>query len=407
MQSVPNFLAARKLHRLQRLAAGLMLLSLAACSSLGASGPTSREIRSAAQETVGTGNIQIIPVTEEVARQVALVSSPSSFAGILGDAAPAETIIGAGDVIQVSIWEAPPALLFGTSASFGASDSATALGATAPVTSETSIPDMMVNDRGYIRVPFAGQVRAAGLTPSEVEREITSRLAGKAHEPQVIVQITRNATSGVTTVGDIATNTRIPLSPRGERLLDVSAAAGGLKTPVDKTTIQITRGDRVVTMPMSSVVRDPAENIRLASNDVVTAVSQAFSFTSLGATGTSSEVPFESTGITLSQALGRAGGLNSDRADPRGVFVFRFENPAAVSPAIASTAPRTADGKIPVVYTVDMANPASFFVAQHFPIRDKDVLYVSRARLSDLQKFVSIVASIAFPVINLSRTPLP
>jgi polysaccharide export outer membrane protein len=407
MQSVPNFVPARTLQGAQRLATALLLLALGACSSLGASGPTGHEVRSAAQEVVGTGNIQIIPVTEAVARQVASASAPASFASTLGDSPATETIIGNGDVIQVSIWEAPPALLFGTSASFGATDSATALASTAPVSSETSIPDMMVNDTGFITVPFAGHIRAAGLTPSQVEREITSRLAGKAHEPQVIVQITRNATSGVTTVGDIANNTRIPLSPRGERLLDVIAAAGGVKTPVDKTTVQITRGDRVVTMPLSAIVRDPAQNIRLQPNDIVTAISQAFSFTSLGATGTSSEIPFESTGITLAQALGRAGGLNADRADPRGVFIFRYENPAAVPPAIASTAPRTAEGKIPVVYTVDMSDPASFFIAQHFPIRDKDVLYVSRARLSDLQRFVSIVASIAFPVINLSRTPLP
>jgi polysaccharide export outer membrane protein len=407
MQSVPNVLPARSLQGIQRLATAFLLLSLAACSSLGASGPTGHEVRSASQEAVGTGNIQIIPVTEAVARQVAVASAPSSFAATLGDSPPTETIIGNGDVIQVSIWEAPPALLFGTSATFGATDSVTALAGTGAMTNQTSIPNMMVNDSGYITIPFAGRIRAAGLTPSQVEREITSRLAGKAHEPQVVVQITSNATAGVTTVGDIATNTRIPLSPRGERLLDVIAAAGGVKTPVDKTTVQITRGDRVVTMPLSAVVRDPAQNIRLQPNDVVTAASLAYSFTSLGATGTSSEVPFESTGITLSQALGRAGGLNADRADPRGVFIFRFENPAAVPAAIAATAPRTAEGKIPVVYTIDMSDPASFFVAQHFPIRDKDVLYVSRARLSDLQRFVSIVASIAFPVINLSRTPLP
>ena len=52
---------------------------------------------------------------------------------------------------------------------------------------------------------------------------------------------------------------------------------------------------------------------------------------------------------------------------------------------------------------VDLRDPASFFVAQSFPIRDKDVLYVSRAPLSDLQRFVSIVASMAFPFINLTN----
>jgi len=184
---------------------------------------------------------------------------------------------------------------------------------------------------------------------------------------------------------------------------NVIAAAGGVKTPINKTMIQITRGDRVVAMPLESVVRDPAQNIRLQPSDVVTAISQSLSFTALGATGTSSEVPFESTGITLAQALGRAGGLNPDRADVHGVFIFRLENPSAVSPAVAATARRTAEGQIPVIYVVDLKDPASLFVAQTFPIRDKDVLYVSRAPLSDLQRFVTIAASMVFPIVNLSH----
>jgi polysaccharide export outer membrane protein len=386
-----------------RLAPCLLVLMLGACSSLGASGPTSSRIKSAADQPVGAANIQIIKVDDAVARQVASVSRSTEFSEALGDAPPVGTIIGRGDVLGVSIWEAPPAVLFGVSTSF--STGGTVTGASAPLSGmgqQTSIPDMMVDDEGFITIPFAGRVRAAGLSPRQVESEIVSRLAGKAHEPQVIVQITRNASADVTLVGDV-TNTRVPLTPQGERLLDVLASAGGVKTPINKTTIQITRGDRVVTMPLEAVVRDPAQNIRLQPSDVVTAISQSFSFTALGATGTSSEVPFESTGISLAQALGRVGGLSPDRANVHGVFVFRLENPAAVSPAIASTARRTADGRIPAIYVVDLNDPASFFVAQTFPIRDKDVLYVSRAPLSDLQRFVSIAASMVFPVVNLSR----
>lgn len=390
---------------LRRISIFVAALMLAACSSLGASGPSTSRVRSAANESVGTAGIQIIRVNEAVARQVASASKAPEFSQVLGDTPPARTMIGRGDVLQVSIWEAPPAVLFGAT-SFGAAGGSVGV-VPIGVSQETSIPNMMVDENGFITIPFAGRIRAAGLSPEQVEHEIVSRLAGKAHDPQAMVQITQNASADVTLVGDVATNTRVPLTPRGERLLDVIAAAGGVKTPVDKTMIQVTRGDQVVTMPLATVVRDPAQNVRLQPNDVVTAISQSYSFIALGETGTSSEVPFESTGITLAQALGRAGGLKSDSADVRGVFIFRLEEPAAVPPAIASTARRTADGRIPVIYVVDLKDPASFFVAQTFPIRDKDVLYVSRAPLSDLQRFVTIAASMVFPVVNLSRTPLP
>jgi polysaccharide export outer membrane protein len=311
------------------------------------------------------------------------------------------TIIGRGDVLDISIWEAPPAVLFGTSASFSPADSASVLAATSGVVQKTNISELMVDSAGTIRIPFAGVIPAIGRTPQQVEREIIGRLRGKAHDPQVVVRLVRSAGDNVTVVGDVATNSRVPLTPRGERLLEVLAAAGGVKQAIGKTTIQITRDGRVVSLPLELVIRDPAQNIRLQANDVVTALYQPYSFTSLGASGVNAEVPFEATGITLAQALGRIGGLRDERADVRGVFIFRLEDPAALDPAVAASARRTPDGRIPVIYRVDMSNPATFFVAQSFPIRNKDVVFISNAPLADLQKFVSIVSSMAFSVISL------
>jgi polysaccharide export outer membrane protein len=384
-----------------RIAATVLLFSLAACASLGASGPETRAVRGAAGESVGTAQVEIVPVTDTVARRILAASKSTLFSEALGDVPPEGTIIGPGDVLSVTIWEAPPAVLFGATSSFGVNPGADELAGA--IAQQNSIPEMMVDNGGNIQVPFAGSVMAAGLSPRQVEREIAARLARKAHEPQVVVRIARNVSSNVTIVGDVANNAQVPLTPRGERLLDVLAAAGGVKTPINKTTIQISRDGRVVTLPLESVIRDPAQNIRLQANDVVTAISESYSFTALGETGTSAEIPFESTGITLAQALGRSGGLKSDRADVKGVFVFRLEDPAAVDPGMAAMARRTPDGRIPVIYTVDLKNPASFFVAQSFPIRDKDVLYISRAPLTDLQRFVGIVASMAFPLINITR----
>ena len=390
----------RLLPPIKKIVTGLLLLSLAACASLGASGPQGSAVRSAAKESVGAANIQVVPVTEAVARRVLASSQTELFSQTLGEVPPEGTIIGPGDVLEITVWEAPPAVLFGATAVLG-----TTTGQLAPasVAQQNTIPEMMVNTAGIIRVPFAGDILAAGKTPQQLEQEIARRLAGKAHDPQVAVRISRNANATVTLVGDVANNSQVPLTARGERLLDVLASAGGVKTPIDKTTIQITRNGKVVSLPLATVIRDPAQNVRLQAQDVVTAISQSFSFTSLGETGTSAEIPFESTGITLAQALGRVGGLKSDRADIHGVFIFRLENPTAVDPTIEATAQRTPDGRIPIVYVVDLKNPASFFIAQGFPIRDKDVLYVSAAPLSDLQRFVGMVASMVFPIINVSR----
>jgi polysaccharide export outer membrane protein len=262
---------------------------------------------------------------------------------------------------------------------------------------------MMVNDTGHIRVPFAGSIQAAGRTPAQVAAQIVSRLKGKAHAPEVIVRLVTNSSANVSMLGEVKTNGRIALTPRGERLLDMLASAGGVSQPVDKITIQVTRAGQVVSLPLDSIMRNPSQNIRLQSDDVVAAIYQPYSFTSLGMTGTSAEVPFEQTGLTLSQALGRIGGLKADSANARGVFIFRFEDPAALDPTLTATARRTVDGRIPVIYRVDLRNPATLFVAQGFPIRNKDVIYASSTPISDFQRFVGILSSLAFTAIGLGQ----
>ena len=386
-----------------KLCACALLASLAACSSLGSSGPSASIVKGSAGAPMGSGIIKVVDVTEGVARQAAANNYVVPFSQTLGDLPPEAAVVGRGDVLEVTIWEAPPAVLFGSNTSFGASDSSSMAAMTAGLGQRTALPEMMVDSDGLIRVPFAGAIQAAGRTPREIERAIVSRLAGKAHDPQVSVQMATNANATVTVVGDVATNARIPLTPRGERLLDVIASAGGVKQPIGKMTIQITRGDRVASLPLEAVIHDPAQNIHLRPNDVVTALYQPFSFTSLGATGVSAEIPFEGTGLTLAQALGRVGGLKSEQADIRGVFIFRLEEPANLDPALAATARRTPDGRIPVIYRVNLRDPATFFVAQGFPIKNKDVLYVSTAPLSDFARFMGIASSMAFTAIGLGQ----
>jgi len=385
----------------RRLTCGLLVLALSACSSLGSSGPSARAVTRSGAKPVANADIKIVDVKEEAAQRIISAGRAALFSEALGDGPPALTVIGKGDVLDIAIWEAPPAALFGT---VGGEAALAGAGAAIGVSSRgTTFPEQMVDDAGRVSLPFAGSIPVAGLSPRQVEREIVARLDGKAHLPQAIVRLTRNASANVTVVGDVASSARVPLTSKGERLLDALASAGGVKQPVGKTTIRITRGRQVATLPLETILLDPAQNIRLQPDDVVTALFQPYSFTALGAVTNNAEIPFEGTGITVAQALGRVGGLQDNRADIRGVFIFRLEDPAALDPAIREGARTTPDGRIPVIYRIDMRDPATFFIAQSFPIRNNDVLYVSNAPLADLQKFVSIVSSMVFSVINLGN----
>lgn len=369
---------------------------LTACSTMPSSGPSSRAVIRSDGEKVGESSIRIIELTGNVAQQVRDGTRSAYFADSLGDGNPIGSIIGKGDVLDTTIWEAPPATLFGLTGGDGR------LAASNGSSRATSIPEQMVDSDGFITVPYVGRVAAAGRTPQDIAREVDRRLAGKAHLPQTIIRLTRNSTREVTVVGDIANSMRVPLTARGEKLLDILASAGGVRQPVGKMTIQITRGNRIASMPLEEVIRDPKQNIRLQPDDVVTAVFQPYSFTALGGTGRNDEVLFEGTGISLTQALGRVAGLQDARANVKGVFIFRLEDPDALSKEIRESSVLTPEGLVPVIYRVDMKNPATFFVAQNFPIRNRDVLYVSNAPLADIQKFVNVISSTILPVATAS-----
>jgi polysaccharide export outer membrane protein len=374
---------------------------LAGCSNnlVTAAGPSTAQVLRAQGGTTAQG-IRIIPLTPQVARGVTAAQRRGSFAAAFGEVAAAGMVVDVGDTVEVVIWEAPPAALFGTP---GVPSPAAARLNAVETARPTTLPEQMVDSDGRITVPFAGVIAVAGRAPRDIARDIERRLAGKAHKPQTVVRIVRNSTAAVTVVGQVNRSTRLPLTVRGERLLDAIAEAGGVTQQVDKITVQVTRGNRVEAMPLSAVIANPSENIVLQLGDVVTALYQPLSFTVLGATGRNEEIPIEATGVTLSQALGRIGGLQDQRADARGVFIFRFEDPQALAPDGTGTAAVTADGRVPVIYRVDLRDPTSFFTAQNFPIRDKDIIYVSNAPLADVQKFVNIISSTIFPIATIGN----
>lgn len=353
-----------------------------------ASGPSREQIIDT-EDTSTDPPIRVVAVTEQVARSLGASQKHGLFSETFGNKAPSGYVVGPGDAVEISIWESPPAVLFGVTATIDQRSGSAAAHVNA-------FPEQMVSTDGTINVPFVGRIPVSGKSPQQIEADIVRLLTGKANQPQVLVRVIRNATANVTVVGEVAQNSRVPLTARGERLLDALATTGGVKHPVGKVSLQLTRGQQVQTMALDAIIRDPRQNIVLQPGDVVTALYQSSSFTVLGATGKNEEINFEAKGITLAQALGRVGGLQEARADARAIFIFRLEDQKALKWQVPPKT--TPEGKVPVIYTINLREPASFFVSQSFPIADKDLLYVATAPAAELQKFLNIVASPVFTV---------
>lgn len=305
---------------------------------------------------------------------------------------PQSYTLGPGDVVQVYIWEAPPAMLFSAAPTSVTSSSGAVM---------TTIPAQMVDTDGTIDIPFAGKIMCDGKTPNQIGAEIRRRLHGIAHDPQVVVKLVDNHAQSISVVGNVKQSRQIPMIPGGVSVLQALAAAGGVDRPVSKVTLQLARNGRVLRLPLMDVIRNPEDNIPLRSGDILTALYQPLRVTVMGATKRTKEIDFEATGITLAQALARSGGLNTNQANAQAVYVFRFERPSLL-PHWPKPVKLAANGKVPVVFRFNFSNPTTFFAAQTFPIQNHDLIYVATAPSVDLQKFLGLVVQIVYPFQTLN-----
>lgn len=365
--------------------------SLSGCAWLPSDGPSTSAV-SRQQQRGEAERYRLIDIS--TASLVAEAQRPQvGFAehfGVAEQAPPA--LIGVGDGLSVEIWEAGSNPLYAGRPSSGAAAEA-AVG-----TRATTLSEQTVGADGSITLPFVGRVRVVGLSPQQVEQELRESLKGKAAQPQAVVH-RRNASGAVTVAGDVAAGSRVPLSVRGERLLDVLAAAGGVRAPSYETRIQLTRGQDSFSMPLLRVLQDPSQNIYLQPGDLLVATRQPQSFTAFGATGRTAQIEFGAERISLIEAVAKTGGLLDQRADPRGVYLLRYEPRTLIEPPRAAPSADHQD-EVRVIYRLDLAQAESYFLAQRFPMRDRDILYVSSAPANELRKFLELLGLISQPVIQ-------
>ena len=389
-----------KNYRLKAVCAGL-ILGLSACSSLPTSGPSHSavlEMNQGADASELAAKVNVIELNESLVQQMYAAQQSqrfSGFADVRGNGGYAGAV-NVGDVLEISIWEAPPAVLFGSTFSSEGQGSGHV----------TQLPAQMVNKNGTVTVPFVGNIRVAGKTQEAIQSQIVASLSRKAYQPQAVVKIANNNSSDVTVIRQGST-VRMPLSANNERVLDAVAAVGGAMENIEDVTVQLTRGNQVKTLAFETLIADPAQNIVLRAGDVVSLLNTPYKFTGLGAVGNNQQLRFSSSGITLAEAIGKMGGLIDTRSDPRGVFVFRYTPFTQLDAHAQQEWAEKGYGngmEVPTVYRANLLAPETMFLLQRFPIQDKDIVYVSNAPLSEFQKFLRMIFSITSPVTSTTNT---
>src|SRR5271154_6242646 len=230
----------------------LAALALLSGCGLPAAGPQASDIVSQESPQGALGGYVLIDVDEQVA-SISASQPRESFKRVFTTGRPAPDLrIGISDSVVVTIWEAAAGGLF----SAAPNDRTISAGSRT-----ATIPEQVVARDGTIEVPYAGRLKVAGLTPAEVEQEIVQALSHKAIEPQVVVTISKNLANTVSVGGEVSNGARISLTTKGDRILDVIAAAGGIRIPASDAFIRLTRGRRTVSVAYNAILAHPEENI--------------------------------------------------------------------------------------------------------------------------------------------------
>ncbi len=340
---------------------------IAAGCALPRAGPSRSEIISGAQAK--SGAVNIVEVDDNIAELAKSVQS-LGFDSTFQNAAPAlADRISSGDVVNVTVWENVDN---GLLASVGQK--------------VTFIQDIQVDQSGSIFVPYAGSLLARGKSPDELRRLITRKLADQTPDPQVEVRRLAGDGATVSIIGGVAGQGVYPIEASTRRLTAMLAKAGGVVIEPEVAQIKIQRNGRVGSIWLQDLYDSQMADVALRAGDRIIVEQDRRAFTALGATGGQTQVPFSSRDLSVIEAIAQVGGLNSQLADPTGIFVFR-EEPSYVANRVLDRQ----DIRTPqrFAYVLDLTEPTGMFTAREFSIRDGDTIYITEAPFVAWQKILN------------------
>jgi polysaccharide biosynthesis/export protein len=367
---------------------------LGGCSFFPVSGPESWAVRAGQTdpESLQYALVRLTPKVDDI-----LLRNLPRLATVFSDRrAPQDITFGVGDVVSVTIFEAAAGGLFiPTEAGVRPGNFIT-------------IPNQSVDNNGNISIPYAGTIHAKGRTQVEVQKSIVDALKNRAIEPQAVVSLVDQRTSLISVLGDVRSSSRFPASHSGERILDAITRAGGPSNQGYDEWVMLERDGRRALAPFGSLVYEPVNNIYVHPNDTIYLYREPQTFLAFGAVGAASGgaggsqmFNFDIWRLSLAEAVAKAGGLNDNLADPASIFLYRGETREVAEQLGIDCSPFQGP-IIPVIYNVNFRDPAGYFLASKFEMRNKDVIYVSNAAAVETAKallfFRLVVGTVNDPI---------
>jgi len=358
-------------------------VALVAGCGLPRSGPNKREVLSGSVDK--KGDAYVVTVTPEVSRLTAVQPVFGFSEGFRNAGVVASDMISAGDSINITVYE-------------NVKDDPL-LGNTGQRVSGLST--VQVDGQGYIFIPYAGRIKAAGQTNEGLRQAITRKLEGQTPDPQVSVSRMAGVGSTVSISGQAGANGVYPIDASTRTLATMLAKSGGVTIDPATAIVRVTRGGHTGKIWLKDLYENPSLDIALRPGDKIMIEDDSRKFIALGATGAQSTVPFVSPTMSALEAIATVGGLSTMSADPKGVFILRDES-EEIARSVLGRPDLVGDQRI--IYVLNLTEPTGLFEARDFQIRDGDTLYVTEAPFVQWQKTLGAITGSTSAAANLAST---
>jgi polysaccharide export outer membrane protein len=283
---------------------------------------------------------------------------------LLGD--PRTYTIGNGDLLSILVWDHPELNI----AAAGAQALSSSSGPQTPAA-------FAVDQNGIVQFPYVGAIKLAGLTELQARDLLADRLVESIKRPSITLRVAAFRSKKIFVDGQVKAPGNQIIDDVPMTLLEGLTRAGGLLPSADQSHIEITRDGVGYAVNLPLLVKqglDPSR-IMLAHGDVVRVRSREENKVYvLGEVAQPRALPMNNGRMTLTEALGEAGGLNQLSSAARQVYVIRNASDAE-----------------PIVYNLDAQSPVALAMAEGFELHPRDVVFVDASGLARFNRIVSLI----------------